>query len=126
MLQSGGMLVELARVGRIEQRVIEDRNLGDAPHGTLETEAFAFPELALPAALGFLGERVEPPRDVFRRLRGRLRVAKDRGRQHAGYRRLLDDLAIVAAVQPVQHIADDARLLDELLQVRAGAMLARG
>ena len=44
------------------------------------------------------------------------------GVEHAGDRRLLDHLAVVAAVQAVEHVADRARLLD---QRRAGRAPAR-
>ena len=43
-----------------------------------------------------------------------------------GDRRLLDDLAVIAAVQPVQDVADRARVLDQLAQIGAGALLAGG
>src|SRR5262249_42543638 len=123
-LQRGRMLVEPARIGRVEQRLVESRNLGDAANGALEMEAVAFPELSLPAALGLLGERVEPPRHVSRRLFRFLRVAKDGGPEDPRDRGLLDYLAIVTAVQPVQHVTDDARLLHKRVQIRSGAMLA--
>ena len=61
------MLVELARVGRAEQRLIDDGDLLDAAHGALEAEAFAFAELALPAAFGLLGQRIEAAGDVVAR-----------------------------------------------------------
>ena len=84
----------------------------------------AFGEPALPAALGLLRQRIEPLRDIGRRGRGLLRIAENVGVEHADDRRLLDDLAVVAAVQAAQHVADDARLLDQLAQVGAGALLA--
>ena len=46
--------------------------------------------------------------------------------QHAGNRRLLDHLAIVAAVKIMQRAADDARILDQAQQVAPGALFARG
>ena len=36
--------------------MVDDRDLLDAAHGALEQEAFAFDELALPAALGLVFE----------------------------------------------------------------------
>src|SRR5206468_8748008 len=66
LLQRRRMLVELARVGRAEQRLIENRNLLDPAHRALEAEAFGFRELALPAALRLFRQRVEAARDVFR------------------------------------------------------------
>jgi hypothetical protein len=74
-----------------------------------------------PAAFGFLGERVEAPRYIGRGVVGCGRIAGDARRQHAGDGGLLDDLAIVAAVQAVQQVANDARFLDHPLQVRSGA-----
>src|SRR5207245_11569350 len=65
------------------------------------------------------------PRDVFRGLHRLLPVAENVGSEHARDRRLLDHLAIVTAVQPVEYVADYARLLDQLSQILAGAMLAR-
>ena len=53
------------------------------------------------------------------------RVGEDRRPQHARDRGLLDHLAIIAAVQAGQQIADRARLLDDPLQVGAGAFVAR-
>src|SRR5262249_56313902 len=63
--------------------------------------------------------------DVLGGLHRLLRVAENVGGEPARDRRLLDHLAIVAAMQPVEHVADDARLLDQLPQILAGAMLAR-
>src|SRR5262249_59728489 len=47
------------------------------------------------------------------------------GREHARDGRLLDHLAIVAAMQSIEHVADHASLLDELPQISAGALFAR-
>ena len=44
--------------------------------------------------------------------------------EHAGDRRLLDHRAGIAGVQAVEQLADRARLLDELAQIGAGALLA--
>ena len=120
------MLVELARVGRAKQRLIDDRDLLDAAHGALEAEAFAFGEQPLPAAFGFLRKGVEAAGDVLRGGRGLLRIAEDFRRQHPGDCRLLDDMAAVAAVQAVQDVADRARLLDEGEEIVAGALFAAG
>ena len=76
-LQRGGVFVEPARVGRAEQRVVDDRDLLDAAHGALEQEAFALDELALPAALGLAPQGVEALGDVGR---GGLRPSPDRRR----------------------------------------------
>src|SRR5262249_60955171 len=48
------------------------------------------------------------------------------GMQDAGDRGVLDYLAIVAAVQSLQDIADGARLLDQVAQVAARALIAGG
>ena len=53
------MLVELARIRRAEQRLVEDGDLFHAAHGALEAEALALAKFSLPAALGLLGKRVE-------------------------------------------------------------------
>ena len=68
---------------------------------------------------------VEALRDIGRSLRRHFGVAEDRRIEHAEDRRLLDDLAVVARMQAVDQRAHGARLLDELLQIRAGAMIAR-
>src|SRR5262249_19237571 len=95
-----------------------------AAHGALEAEAF-FLEFSPPAALRLFRQRIEAPRDVFGRLHRLLRVAENVGGEHARDRRLLDHLAIVAAMQPVEHVADRARRTDQLSQTPPGAMLAR-
>ena len=118
-------LVELARVGRAEQRLIDNGNFLDAAHRAFEMEAVLV-ERALPAALGFVFQRIEPLGDVvgggcaFFGISGHTRA------EHAGDRRLLDDLAVVAAVQPVENIADRACIFDQLAQIGAGALLAGG
>src|SRR5262249_57046673 len=89
LLQRHRVFVELACVGRAEQRLIEDRNLFDPAHGALEAKTLAFRELALPAAFRLLRQGVEPARDVFRSFRGLARVAENIGREHSGDRRLL-------------------------------------
>src|SRR5207244_4766822 len=124
LLERGRVFVEPARVGRGEQRRVDDRHLLDAAHRAGELEALALGEIALPAALGLVGPRVEPARDVFRRV-GRLAgVAENARRQHAGDRRLLDHLAAIAAVQAREHVANDAGLGDDPAQIRARAFLA--
>src|SRR5207253_5484289 len=95
----------------------------DAAQRALEPEA-SLAELAVPAALGRLSERVKPPGDILRCRRRPYRIAGDLGTQHAGNSGLLDDLAIVAAVQATQQIADGARFLDQRAQVIAGAHFA--
>ena len=71
-------------------------------------------------------KRVEPLGDVGRGRRSLRRIAEDLGVEHAEDGGLLDDLAVVAAVDAGQHVADDARLLDQIVQVDAGALLAGG
>src|SRR4029077_3694081 len=109
LLQRRGMLVELARVCRAEQRMIENGDLFNPAHGALEAEPLAILEFALPTALRLFGPGIKPARDIFRRLSGVARVAENIGREHARDRRLLDHLAIVAAVQSAEHVADHAR-----------------
>ena len=104
--------------------MVDDRDLLDAAHGALEQEAFALDELALPAALGLAFEGVEPLGDVGRGGRSLRRIAEDLGVEHAEDGGLLDDLPVVAAVDAGQHVADDARLLDQIVQIDAGALLA--
>src|SRR5262245_52645422 len=123
LLQRQSMLVELARVSRAEQRVIEDRNLLDAAHGALEAEDFLL-KFAPPAALRLVRQRIEASRDAFGGLHRLLWLAYNLGRYSYPDRRLLDHLTIVAAMQPIEHVADRARLLDQLSQILTGAMLA--
>src|SRR5215510_15746028 len=118
------MLVELARLGRAKQRLVDDGDFLDAAHGALEVEAVALLEAALPAALGLLRQRIEAPRDVLRGLVRLRPIVEDPRRQHASDRGLLDHFAIIAAVQTAEHGADGARLLDQPEQVAAGAVLA--
>ena len=87
-------------------------------------ETFAFGEASGPAALDLVGQRVEPSRDVVRGGVGGGDIAGDLRAQHAGDRRLLDHLAVIAAVQIVQRGADDAGILDQRLQIAAAAVLA--
>src|SRR5437764_769499 len=66
----------------------------------------------------------EPPRDIGRRGGCLVEIVGDGRREHARNRGLLDDLAIVAAVQAGEHVADGARLHDDAAQVLARAFLA--
>src|SRR6185437_3827325 len=122
LLQPRRIFVELARVDRAEQGVIEDRGILHAAHGALEQEALALDELADPAAFYLFGQGVEALGDVFRRACGLFRIGKDFGPQHAGNRSLLDHAAVVAAVQVAQHGADQAGILDQRKQVAPGAV----
>src|SRR6478609_11298008 len=79
LLQRGGVLVEFAGIGRAEQSRIDDGHFPHAAQGTFELETAPFSELADPAAVGFLGQRIEPACDVGRRRLGLLRVAEDSG-----------------------------------------------
>src|SRR5262249_52501262 len=124
LLERRRQLVELAGVGRAEQRVVDRRHFLDAAHGALQHEAFALEEAAGPAALRLLRQRIEAPGDVFGRLPTLFGVAENRLAKHAGDRRLLDGLAVVAAVQPVQDVAYHPGILDQFEQVGAGAFLA--
>ena len=124
LLQRRREFVELAGVGGAEQRLVDHRDFLDAAQRCARTESRAFAELAVPAALGLVGQGIEPPGDIGRRGRRLLRIAENVAVEHAENRGLLDDLAIIAAVQSVQHIADGAGLLDQLAQIVAGAHLA--
>ena len=46
LLQRNCVLVELARIGRAEQCLVERGNLGNAPNIALEAKPLALPELA--------------------------------------------------------------------------------
>src|SRR5712691_8274577 len=63
-------------------------------------------------------------RDIGRRGGRLLRVAKDVLVEHAEDRGLLDDLAIVAAVQPADDAANDTGVIDQRSQIGPGALLA--
>ena len=126
LLQLRRVFIELARVGRAEQGVVDDGDVLDAAHGALEEEALAFDEVSGPAALDFVGQRVETSGDVVGGGIGVVGIAGDILAQHAGDRRLLDHLAVIAAVQIVQDAADDPGVLDQRQQVAAGALVARG
>ena len=86
------------------------------------SETFAFGETADPAALDLVGQRIEALGDVVGGGIGGGDVAGDLRAQHAGDRRLLDHLAVIAAVQIVQDAADDAGVLHQRQQVAAGAL----
>src|SRR6516164_9763911 len=124
LLEHRRVLVELARVGRAEQRLVKNCHIGDAADAALEMKAVAFPELSLPAALGLLRQRVKPSRDIPCGIGRRARISENAGREYPGNRCLLHHLAAVPAVQPIEQIADGAGLLHELLEVAAGTMLA--
>ena len=89
-----------------------------------EGETPVLTELTLPAALGLFGQRVEPRHDIGYRRGCFLRIGDDVGIEHAKYGSLLDHLPIITAVQPVKDVADLARLLDQLTQIGASALLA--
>ena len=124
LLQGGGEFVELAGVGGAEQRLVDDGDFLDAAHGALEMEAVLV-EAPLPAALGLFLERVEPLGDVVGGGGPGLEIVGDFGREHAGNRRLLDHLAVIAAVQPGEDAADGASFLHQFVQVVAGALFSR-
>jgi len=102
--------------------VIDHRHLFDATHGALEMKAVG--ECALPAALGFIRQRVEPTGNVSRRFLGDLLVFDDARTQNAGDGGLLDHLAAIAVMQTQKEVADDARVGDQLAQVVARALAA--
>src|SRR5918992_2035615 len=83
VLQRYGEFVELAGVGRAEQRLVDDRDFLYAADRAFELESFALGELALPAALGLLVQRIEPLGDKRRCRLRLLGIAKDTGIQHA-------------------------------------------
>ena len=124
LLQRGREFVELAGIGRAEQRLVDHRDFLDAAQRALEFKADAFRELALPAALSLIRQSIKSSGDIFRRGRSLRGVAGDARLQHAGNRGLLDHLAVIAAMQAVQKIADRTRFLDELAQIVAGADFA--
>src|SRR2546429_557353 len=82
-----------------------------AADGPLEAETVGFLEFALPAALDLFRQCIKAPGDIFCSLRGVRRVAENVGSEHARDRRLLDHLAVVPAMQPIEHVADCPRLL---------------
>ncbi len=124
LLQLRGIFIELARVGGAEQRIVDDGDVLDAAHGALEEETFALGEASGPAALDLVGQRVEPSGDVACGRVSGLDITDDFGAQHARDRRLLDHLSVIAAVQVVQHVADDPGVLHHRLQVAPAAILA--
>ena len=91
LLQPGGVLVELAGIGRIEERRVDDRDLVDAAHLALEAEAGRRREMPGPAALAFLGKPVEAPGDIGRGTLRLLGLGQDALVERAGDRHLLDD-----------------------------------
>src|SRR5215472_11647000 len=102
--------------------MIDHRHVLDAANSALKAEALAFQERADPTALGFLGKRIEPPGNIRRGRRRLLRVAENVRVEHPKNGGLLDDLPVVAAVQPGKDVADAARLFDESAQVLAGPL----
>src|SRR5262245_37083317 len=119
------MLVELARIGRTQKSLIEYRNVGDPAHRPFKTESLAFAKFPLPAALHLIGKDVEPARNVACCFGRVARIAENVRTEHAGNGGLLDHLPVVATVQAVEQVANDARLLDQRSEILAGAVLAR-
>src|SRR5215831_1166257 len=101
--------------------MVDHRNVLDAANSALEPEALALQERADPAALGFLGKRIEPPGNVGCGSGRLLGVAENARIEHPKNGGLLDHLPVIAAVQPGKDIADDPRLFDESAQVLAGS-----
>src|SRR5579872_2241977 len=125
LLQPGGIFIELARIGRSKQRVVDDRDVLDPAYRALEHESLSFSEAAGPAALYFVRQRIEAPCDIFcsgDRLR---KIAKNLMAQHAGDRRLLDHLAVITAVQVIERGANGAGVLDQGLQVATRTLFTR-
>src|SRR3954454_5603099 len=79
-----------------------------------------------PAALDLLGQRIEAAGDIVGGGVCGDDVAGYLRREHPGNGGLLDHLAIIAAVQAAQHVADYARVLDQGVQVATRALLAGG
>src|SRR5262249_7925953 len=125
LLEERSELVELAGLGRAEQGLVDDRRFLRAAQGPLEMESLLV-ESPDPAAVGFLLQRIKAPGNVLRRRCCVFGVGGHTGMQDAGDRGLLDYLAIVAAVQSLQDIADGARLLDQVAEVAARALTAGG
>src|SRR6516165_4739856 len=113
LLEAHRVLVELACICRAKQRRIEHCDLGYPANDAMERKALPLPEFALPAAFGLLGKRVEAPRDVSRRIDGCARIAENALREHSGNRCLLDDFAVIAAMQAIEHVAYAAGLLNQ-------------
>src|SRR5262245_30503560 len=126
LLQRSRVLVEPARLGRAKQRLVDDGGFLDAAHHAFEMKAVALLEAALPAALGLVRQHVEAARDILRGLVRLRPIVEDARPQHARDRGLLDQLAIVTAVQAQEQAADRARLLDQAEQIGAAAVLAGG
>src|SRR5262245_31965212 len=102
---------------------------GDSLHTTQsarKAEAGLFAELAFPATFGFLGEGIKTFGDVRRRRFRLLRVAENLRTENAKDSRLFNDLPVVTTVESIEKVANDARLIDHLAQVFAGALFARG
>src|SRR5262249_46215984 len=82
--------------------------------------------MAHPPRLALLGKLVEAPGHIGSRCLGLLRLGQDRLVESARDRHLLDDGAIVAAVDSVQYMDDGTGVLDERGKVGAGALFAVG
>ena len=82
----------------------------------------AIDDLTGPAALGHIGGSIETLDNrcgAFQRC-----IGIGHGMQHAGNRCLLDDEAVIAGMEPAEHVADEACLLDEALQIEPRTLLA--
>ena len=119
LLQLRRVIVELARIGRTQERIVDDGDFLHTAHGALELESLSLDEMSLPATLYLFGEIIEPGRDISCRGIGLFRIAVNFRPQHAGNRGLLDHFPIVAAVQVAQEGADDAGILDQRSEVAA-------
>src|SRR5262249_8576642 len=97
LLERQREFVELAGVGRTEQRMVDGRDVLTAPDGTLDPEALALQERADPAALGFLGKGIEPPGNKGCSRSRLFRVAENTRVEHPENGGLLDHLTVVAA-----------------------------
>src|SRR5512143_3356166 len=90
-----------------------------APELPPEAQAAFGKRLAVPAALGLLGERIEPFGDIGGSGLSLLGVLQHFRIEHPGDCRLLDDEARIAAVQAFEDRADLARSLDDFAQIAA-------
>ena len=124
VLQPLAVFVELARVGRPKEGVVDDGNVFDPADRAFEREALAFDELSAPASFDLVGQPVQTSFHVLCCRPGDFPDRCDILAKHTGDRRLLDHLAIIAAVQIVQDAANDPGVLDQRQQVAAGALIA--
>ena len=85
-----GQRIELARLGALDQRPVDDVALLHAAQAAREGEAAVGRRLAGPAALQRRADGIEPAGDVVGGLPGALGIGQDVGLEGAGDRRLLD------------------------------------